>query len=199
MNTPPLDRRVQRTRQLLHKALLDLILEKGYEAITVQDILDRANLGRSTFYAHYRDKEDLFLNGFERLCRDLEQHSTTLQSGQKGSNEDDFLPSAALFQHAQKNHRFYKAMVGKQSGEMVLKYLHKYLINLMEQQLKLLLPAEQIPPIQLEIAVHYLVSSLLALLIWWLDHDLPYTAEQMDGIFKQLTMPGVKAALLLGH
>src|SRR5512141_2904590 len=64
---PKIDRRVQRTQQLLREALVALILEKGYDAITVQDILDLANMGRSTFYAHYRDKEDLLLSGFQML------------------------------------------------------------------------------------------------------------------------------------
>ena len=69
-----MDRRIQRTRQLLHEALIELIQEKGYEAVTVQDILDRANLGRSTFYLHYRDKEELLLSGFERLRDEFEAH-----------------------------------------------------------------------------------------------------------------------------
>ncbi len=67
MKTGQTDRRVQRTQALLQDALLALIEEKGYAAITVQDILDRANLGRSTFYMHYRDKDDLLVSGFEQL------------------------------------------------------------------------------------------------------------------------------------
>src|SRR5690242_13310 len=61
------DRRIQRTRQLLLDSLIQLILEKGYESITVQDIIDRANVGRSTFYSHFQDKEDLLLSGFESM------------------------------------------------------------------------------------------------------------------------------------
>jgi len=71
MKTERVDRRVQRTRQLLNEALMSLIVEKGYEAITVQDIIDRANLGRSTFYAHYQDKEDLLLSGMEKIVHSL--------------------------------------------------------------------------------------------------------------------------------
>ena len=61
------DRRVGRTRRLMHEALMALIVEKGYETVTVQDILDRADVGRSTFYAHYRDKDELLLSSFEHL------------------------------------------------------------------------------------------------------------------------------------
>src|SRR5690242_4167136 len=63
----PVDRRIQRTRQLLLDALLSLILEKDFDSITVQDVIDRANVGRSTFYAHFQDKDELLLSGFEHL------------------------------------------------------------------------------------------------------------------------------------
>jgi AcrR family transcriptional regulator len=61
------DRRVQRTNQLLRAALVSLIQEKGYENITVQNIIDRANVGRATFYAHFENKEHLLVSGFEDL------------------------------------------------------------------------------------------------------------------------------------
>ena len=61
------DRRVQRTRELLRGALFSLIREKGFEVLTVQDIIDRANVGRATFYAHFDNKEDLLLSGFDVL------------------------------------------------------------------------------------------------------------------------------------
>ncbi|MEJ2354006.1 MAG: TetR/AcrR family transcriptional regulator, partial [Anaerolineales bacterium] len=71
MKKERVDRRVQRTRQLLNDALMSLIVEKGYDSITVQNIIDRANLGRSTFYAHYQDKDDLLLSGIEDVVHSL--------------------------------------------------------------------------------------------------------------------------------
>ena len=84
------DRRVQRTRTLLTRALMELIVEKGYQAITVQDIIDRANLGRSTFYAHFLDKEDLLMSGLEEVVHQLIQGmksgpQTQYKASQKGS------------------------------------------------------------------------------------------------------------------
>ena len=69
-----MDRRVQRTRDVLHQALISLMIEKGYEVITVQDIIDRANVGRSTFYAHYVGKQDLLLSGLKNLSKHLAAH-----------------------------------------------------------------------------------------------------------------------------
>src|SRR5215471_19459582 len=70
------DRRVQRTRRLLHKALMSCILEKKYESITVQEILDRADVGRSTFYTHFRDKDELLVSGFGEVQRLLKSAQT---------------------------------------------------------------------------------------------------------------------------
>ena len=64
-----MDRRAQRTRELLQKALIELISERGYDAITIQDIVDRANLGRTTFYLHYNSKDELFMSCHEAIIR----------------------------------------------------------------------------------------------------------------------------------
>jgi len=77
------DRRVRRTRTLLQDALIALILEKGYEAVTVQDIIDRADVGRSTFYAHFLDKQQLLLSRVEELHAFLaQQHAQGVTSGE---------------------------------------------------------------------------------------------------------------------
>ena len=81
------DRRVQRTHHLLNHALLSLIQEKGFEALTVQDIIDRANVGRSTFYAHFADKEDLFLQGFESLSAELKERQRQALGDGTGDEE----------------------------------------------------------------------------------------------------------------
>src|SRR5687767_3562998 len=62
------DRRVRRTRRLVQQALVELILEKGYDAVTVTDIIDRADVGRSTFYAHFTDKQDVLFSNLDELA-----------------------------------------------------------------------------------------------------------------------------------
>lgn len=186
-----LDRRIQRTRQLLQEAMLALILEKGYDAVTVQDVIDRANVGRSTFYAHFRDREDLFLSGFENMRAQFEQHLAT----QPASDGDPWKLNLVMFQHAQSQHRLYKALAGKQGGKIMLAHIYRYLTPLIREHLQ-----EQsrggkqglVPP---DVLAHFLVSSLMALLTWWLDNDLPYSAERMSDMLRQLTEPGVTALI----
>ncbi|MBI5304723.1 MAG: TetR/AcrR family transcriptional regulator [Chloroflexi bacterium] len=195
MKKAKVDRRVQRTRHLLDDALMELILEKGYEAVTVQDILDRANLGRSTFYAHYRDKDELLFSGFERLRESLEARRT-LTAPKKGvASAEVFDPSLAFFRHAGEQHRLYKAMVGKKSGEMVLQHLHKYLRGVIREHLLANVVDEKRLAVPLDILVEFGVSSFLALLVWWLEHKMPYSPDEMDAMFKRLTMPGFEAAM----
>ncbi|MBI4789044.1 MAG: TetR/AcrR family transcriptional regulator [Chloroflexi bacterium] len=190
-----MDRRVQRTRQLLGAALLALIVEKGYAAITVQDILDRANLGRSTFYAHFRDKDDLLAGEFEHFKELFEQFDAQPPAEGQRRRSGECSLSLAFFRHAGEQHRLYKAMVGKSGGETVRKLLYQYISGLMKSHLEQSIPDDENMAVPREVVVHYFISSFLALLTYWLDNDMPYSPEKMDAMFQQLVMPGVKAAL----
>ena len=189
------DRRVERTRKLLHEALMALIQEKGYEKITVQDILDKANLGRSTFYSHYRHKDELFLSGFDHLRTMLEERHRALLSDKARGKAADFNLSLELFRHARENHGHYKAMVGKQSGQMIMRQAHDYLSALVREHLSTVMKSRKNPPVPLDLAAHWLAGSFLSLMTWWLDHNLPHTPEEMDAIFRRLTLPGVETGL----
>ena len=189
MENIKIDRRIQRTRQLLLDALVALILEKGYEEITVQDIIDRANVGRSTFYAHFQDKEDLFLSGFENLRDQFEAH--LLGGGSEPNNPWGL--SLILFEHVQSSQRLFKAMMGKQSRGGMTQHFNRYLTALLRSHMNSQMPAkarEQVPP---EVMAQVLVSTLTALITWWLDNDLPYTAERMNQMYVALIRPGVEA------
>jgi AcrR family transcriptional regulator len=191
MEKKAIDRRIQRTRQLLLDALVALILEKGYEDITVQDIIDRANVGRSTFYAHFQDREDLFLSGFESLRDQFEGH---LLGGGNGPM-DPWGLSLILFEHVQGSQRLFKAMMGQQSRGGMTQHFNKYLVMLIRSHMKTQMPdkvREQVPP---DIMAQVAVSTLTALLTWWLDNDLPYTAERMNQMYQALLRPGIEALM----
>ncbi len=189
------DRRIGRTRKLMQEALMALIVEKGYESVTVQDILNRADVGRSTFYAHYRDKDELLLSGFEHLRTLFEQQQQSLLAVKQGSNGPEFNMILELFRHTGQHHKLYKAIAGKQSGEMILKYLHRYLYDMLIVPHTALMKNKKNPPVPIEITTHWIVSSLLSLMVWWLDNNMPYSAEKMDELFRKLTMPGIETAL----
>src|SRR5262249_35976731 len=100
------DRRSQRTRELLNTALVELMLEKQFDAITVQDILERANVGRSTFYGHYTSKDDLLFNSIGHMLHSLNYHAL-----QDTNSAAKLLPSLELLRHVYEYKRLYKSFV----------------------------------------------------------------------------------------
>jgi AcrR family transcriptional regulator len=184
------DRRTRRTRQLLRDALIALMLEKRYDKITVQDIIDRADVGRSTFYAHYRDKEDLHQSSFAEMLEALTHH---LRESDTGSHR--LVPSLELFRHVQQQHHLYKALVPGRGVELLFKTGHDYISRIIERRLAAHLPEQQTPTVPLPVVANYVAGALVTLLKWWLDHQMSYSPERMDEIFQQLVMPGVWATL----
>lgn len=188
MNTKKLDRRVERTRQLLRDALVSLILEKGYQKITVQDIIDRANVGRSTFYSHFRDKQDLLFSGFDELAHDLDRHMR-LQDADE-DDQEHLLHSLEFFIHAYHNQELYMAMTESGGGELLMEIARQHMQDHIEAHLKQL-PSigDEIP---LPVITNFLAGSLLTMIIWWLEHKMPYEPHEMDEMFNALAMPGVR-------
>lgn len=190
------DRRVQRTRTWLLMALLDLIVEKGYEDVTVQDIVDRANVGRSTFYTHFLDKRELLLSGVEELREFLTQQRAMLDESAAASTRL-LQYSLPLFQHIQRNFRICRVLLGSQSGAIGEPHMRRILTDLVRQEIAASVPPNVTPAVPLDVVVHYTVSAFVGLLTWWTDQQLPCSPEEIDRQFRALTMPGIVAALEL--
>jgi len=196
LSTKRVDRRVQRTRQLLSSALMSLIVEKGYDSVTVQDIIDRANLGRSTFYAHYQDKEDLLLSGIDEVVHNLMWgDETTYKDEQEKGTTRRLLSTALIFRHAQEEYQLHRAIFGGRGLDAMIQEIKKHLCIHIEEQISLQLQDRKPPPVELSIISNYLAGALLTLLVWWLEKDMPYTPERMDSLYQELSMPGVWAVL----
>jgi AcrR family transcriptional regulator len=183
------DRRTKRTRHTLVGALLGLIEAKPYDFITVQDIITAANVGRSTFYAHYRNKDDLLLGGFEHLLDVLVQQIVI------GRGDELSFDTTILFCHAQGHHEIYRRLIWGSGFKLLIKDSHAVLSRKVEERLSSLLSPDRVTTIPLSLLAYALSGSLLMLVMWWLDRRMPCTPERMEEIFQQLTMPGIRAAL----
>jgi AcrR family transcriptional regulator len=180
------DRRVRRTRRSLTDALVGLILERGYDRVTVQDVLDRADVGRSTFYAHFRDKEALLLSCFDGLRDDLRGQ---LDPGPAGG-----LPAQVLFEHAHRNRRVYRALCGRRGGAVVHGHLHALVSATLLAQFA---PprAAATPPTPPDVVAEFCTSALLGLLFWWVDAGFPHPPAEMAAAYDRMAAPAVRAAL----
>lgn len=189
MATTP-DRRVRRTRKALLDALLTLMIDKGYEAISVQDIIDRADVGRSTFYTHYNDKDDLLQDGMADFRTIVEQSETVPHDGQRILNF-----SLNMFRHIHEHQHLARALFARPARAPVLSHIETVLADVIRANLldpsEAQNPSTTVPP---EALVRYVVGSYLSLLEWWLGTDPPSTPEDIDRTFRALVMPGIRTA-----
>jgi AcrR family transcriptional regulator len=190
------DRRVRRTRESLHKALISLALEKHYDSITVQEVLDRADVGRSTFYTHFQSMEELLISGMQELRTTL---SSALENQRKSAKrrENVIAFSRAMFDHAYGYRNVYFALLNTGAWPIVRQQLQEVLEELIRRECKAeiakLKTANSDVPVDL--FVHYLTSAFFAVLIWWMDRRSRLTPSQIDDVFRSLVLPTLHAVL----
>jgi AcrR family transcriptional regulator len=193
-----IDRRVTRTRHLLQEALVSLILEQGYASVTVQDVLDRADVGRATFYSHFRDKDALLLSLFASVRDALRGRIMGITEAHVARFGEGIGMMRPLFEHAAQHRRLYRALLSSRDGGLLLGHLHGLLAAPLRAHLNEARTQGSLAPLApIELVIAGMVSSVMGVLIWWLENDLPYSPEQLDRIVEQLTAPG--AAQILGH
>ena len=176
------DRRVLRTRRTLRDALVHLILQRGWEQISVLDICQRADVGRSTFYTHFAEKVELLLSGFDDLRRALRAAEAELDHGRTGRLLGF---SGPLIQHASENLRLFRALVGKRSGQAVLKRFRQLVLDLVSEDLQAL----GLPAARTALAAHFLGGAFLELLTWWLDARTALGPAELEKLFHELSAP----------
>lgn len=212
MEPRKLDRRAARTRTALRAALLALIGEKDYDEITVEELTARADLGRATFYLHYRDKDDLLLDYFTTFAASqVEQFSqlplSILSRAAGGetaggtapvSDDAPIRPILQVFRHAAENAPLYRiALRGGGSGRVAAE-LHRIVIAAIDDMLQSKVRNEWqglVIQVDIELLVHMFVGAFLACLTWWLERGAPETPEEIARQFRTLLFPGMRRAL----
>jgi AcrR family transcriptional regulator len=180
------DARVQRTRDALGDALIALMQEKPFETITVQDVLDRAHVSRSTFYTHYTDKDDLLMSDaeefFEAISMALSAH---------GDKSDRVFPVKEFFSHLSDVQPFYKALVKSGKFQENMELARGHFARGIERRLSELPRAKSIPPEQRSAIAFTHAGALLSLLTWWLDRGMREQPADMDALFHRMIWNGV--------
>ena len=181
---PKTDRRILRTRDTLGDALVALIQEKNFDDITVQDVLDRAGVGRSTFYVHYRDKEDLFLSDVEDF---FAMFSTVLK--RQGASPKRLVPVQELLGHVSEMRDFYAAIVRAGKMNDVHALGRGFFARSISERLQT--TGIDLDPLTRAAKAHVLAGSLFSLIEWWIDKGMKPDPKEMDALFHQLAWNGL--------
>jgi AcrR family transcriptional regulator len=205
MDTTKTDRRVLRTRRLLRESLLALILKKGFDNVTIEEITEGADVGRTTFYLHYRDKEDLLfecINGaVDGLVTEvsgipLSAWNFSIENSSETPTQND--PILKIYQHVSEKSDLYRIILrGAGTGQTqnrVRDIIASAVSDFLEERVRGQAMSFD-PVIPLEVFANYFAGSLLGLISWWLEAETPYSPESMTVMYQRLFFPGARDTL----
>ena len=185
-----MDRRQQKTKAAIFKAFGILLEHKSYNNITVQEIIDGANIGRSTFYAHFETKDDLL----KELCKELFGHiinSAIDCSHTHGLYSDNSTPESVfchLLQHIEENDNNILGLLSCESSEIFLRYFKDSLNELVKVQFvnqdryrNTMLPEDFL--------VNHISSSFVEMVLWWIKEQMKHSPTELDQYFRAVIEP----------
>jgi len=175
------DRRTQRTSAKLRQALVELILEEGYESISIRDITERAHVGYATFFRHYEGKEALLADAFNQSIDELKQLLFSL-----GETKPE-VEGRIIFEHIKEHKTLYQVFL---HGEATLSLLEEVKRGAVKELV--MRYARYTSTIPTGILANHVVSSVMALIKWWLHNDMPFEPEQMGKFYAELIMKPVR-------
>lgn len=189
-NPKPPDRRSLRSQHALLAALIDLMAVKTYDSISIKELVEKANVGRATFYAHYQTKDDLVKAGFEHVLDETLAHIILSRDGHHLT-----VDTTQLFHHAAGHYHLYKTLMWGSGFEILTKDELTIFSEKIHHRLAHFFPDPSQISVPLPVLSHSFSGNLLLLLKWWLDNKMPYPPEKMNECFQILVMPGIHAAL----
>ena len=189
------DRRIQKTLNLLHEALGSLIREKPYDEIVVQEILDHANVGRSTFYMHFRDKDELLVSGIHDMLRSVHAPPETPSPGKPCERIVRF--SLPILEHIYQHRRTGAAMMGVRGRAVVHDHLQKVVAEQIADDVKKHVQGERKPATKIpqDLLVQYIAATFILVLNWWAERRTPLPPAEADALFRALVLPTLAEAL----
>lgn len=185
-----MDRRQKKTRAAIFAAFSSLLAEKSYNRITVQEIIDIADVGRTTFYAHFETKEDLL----KALCEELFGHilsSAADCSHTHGLYSKEEAPESVfchLLQHLQKNEGNILGLLSSESSDIFMRYFKDSLNELIRvQYIRQDERGDRIVP--QDFLINHISGSFVEMVLWWIQGHLEYSPEELDGYFRAVVEP----------
>ncbi len=172
------DRRVQRTQERLRQAMADLIVQRGYESITIRDLAAEAGVGYATFFRHYASKDALLLDLLQRSIEDL---ARLLPPGRDADPAEE---GQVIFAHAAQHEQLYRILLRGEGTLALVEQVQTAAVAEVTGRFA----GQREPAIPLEILAHHLVASIIALIGWWLQRGQPYSPQRMGQIYAEMIM-----------
>jgi AcrR family transcriptional regulator len=169
------DRRVQQTNTRLREAFISLVRERGYEAVAIRDVVERAGVGRSTFYTHFGDLEELH----EQWLKDFSAQSNA------GRPLLDFAHS--FLEHAKDRRGAWHGLGRKRGGASIQRRFRQHLLALAQAEVKQIVPRQR--PAVIDATSRYLAGGFAEVLFWWIEGTAKISHAEVDEIFHRLTKP----------
>lgn len=174
MEEKVLSKRVLKTRREIYQAMTSLLQTKSYSKITIQDIIDKAEIGRSTFYLHFETKDELLLSLIKSIFESFSKEMSSL-------GDDLFsLPVEEIFAHVQFNHKILYGIYKSDSGELLFTKFQEYWNQVITDKLKQQPEQYHLPNVPLELYVNHITGSLINMLKWWLSNKASITPKEMQ-------------------
>jgi len=200
-----IDRRILRTRRSLRQAFYALILEKGYDGVTVGEVTDRADLGRTTFYLHYRDKEDLLMESVRDLVNGLIAQLAQVPPEQweqpDSSQSAQDIPLTAItyaFQHVAQNAVLYRIILRGEGTFSAAQRVRNIIIKSITEFMEGVTARQSLvfnPELPLDVFLNGLAGAWIGLVSWWLEQERSYTPEQMAVMYDKMFMRSTRELL----
>ena len=178
------DRRVQRTRSILLDSLRTLLMERGYERLTIQNILDRSGVGRATFYTHFDGKDDLLAASIDGLRGWLLDQAAMRPP-------ERLIVSLPLFEHFDSHRSIYRTTIGRRGEITVGRMIRRMLRDLMRDDIAAAAPPQH--SAQVDMTTEYVVGALWATVVWWMSSDPTLPAAEVNRVFRNLVFNGIAA------
>ncbi len=189
-----IDRRVQRTRRSLQQALIDLILQKGYDPITIKELTDRADVNYATFYLHYENKEQIL----DVTLREVSDDLVVELANDERCCIDSQHAMIRIFQHVEAHAHLYRVLfIGGSRVNIAITQTRNYIATLIHNQLMAILP-EPDEGIPYEIIAQHTTGALLNVMSWWLENGMPFSPQIMGKMMCKLSSPATLIGLSLG-
>jgi len=193
------DRRVNRTRRQLRNALMALILERGYNAVTVEDITEKADLGRTTFYLHFRDKEELLIESLEAIAEELKAQVEQFAEQKTENDLTSHNPVAVVFRHVDENRDLYRIILkgegSSKSASRLRDIIEKAAMEFFVRHMSGFV--SEPPEVPKGLVAGYFASSMLGFITLLLEKDLPYRGDEAADLFMILFFRGAARVLNL--